>query len=343
MPVARVELALPHDSMRVGQKLQLTVALRAADDAVLEGSVTYASSDTLVAMIDETGLITARGVGTAHVTAAGGGESMTAPLAVTAVPVAALTLAPIRGVLLTGDSMQLDALAVDSAGEFTAGNRIHWSVDDSTVAQVNARGRIIAANAGQVRVVAAVGERADTAVVTVHLGAGPRAPEFAAVDSAVAALVEQHGIRSATVVIVRRGKLAFLRSYASTGARVEPESSRPPVTPQTLRESIAKTMKDGGLVKLLCVKHDACSPTGEGHLIFQGRPVLEYLAPLTAPGGGAPEPAVAFLNDGGASVMLLTTGVAGNRHDIFGPIQTAIRKALPGAATWPTRDLFAGF
>src|SRR5713101_955695 len=82
-PVASVTVAPPTASVLIGQTVQLTATTRDANQNVLTGRVvTWASSNTAVATVSSTGLVTGVAQGQATIMATSEGKSGTAAIAV---------------------------------------------------------------------------------------------------------------------------------------------------------------------------------------------------------------------------------------------------------------------
>ena len=118
--------------------------------------VAWSSSDASVAAVDNTGLVTAAGNGSASVTAAA--SAATASAAVTVEQRAAeIRVSPAVDTLRTlGDTLRLSAEAFDSNGHPVAGQAFAWSSSDASVATVDGTGLVTAAGRGSVEITAAV-------------------------------------------------------------------------------------------------------------------------------------------------------------------------------------------
>ena len=91
-PVASVSLTPPAATAVVGGTVQLTATLKDAAGSELTGrTVTWASSDSAVATVSETGLVTAVALGSATITAASGGQRATAEITVAVISFAVLS------------------------------------------------------------------------------------------------------------------------------------------------------------------------------------------------------------------------------------------------------------
>ena len=151
------------------------LAAEAADangHAVGVSEFQWASSDTLVAVVDGSGLVTAAGNGSATITAAAGGATGTA--VVTVVQAAgSVTVEPAEATLSAlGDTVRLAAEAFDANGNEVVDPRFSWSSSDAAVATVDSTGLVTAVSAGSATITAAAGGATGTAVVTVVQAAG---------------------------------------------------------------------------------------------------------------------------------------------------------------------------
>src|SRR5207253_7486565 len=95
IPVSIVTVAPASASVLVGQLLQLSATTADSAGNVLSGrTVTWASSNTVVATVSSTGLLTGMATGTATITATSEGTSGTAAVTVTVAPVATVGVSP---------------------------------------------------------------------------------------------------------------------------------------------------------------------------------------------------------------------------------------------------------
>ena len=157
-----------HTLLALGDTVRLDA--EATDEngrAVAGAEFSWTSSDTLVATVDATGLVTAVGNGTATVTAASGAESDTARILVEQT-VAAVSVSPGSLALEVGDTAHLEAAAVDARDNEMPGTEFTWSSSDAAVATVNATGLIRAAGVGTVTVTAASADRRGSSEVVVQ-------------------------------------------------------------------------------------------------------------------------------------------------------------------------------
>src|SRR6185312_13082334 len=92
-PVASVSVSPPSATVMQGGTEQLDVTLRDAHGTLLTGRVvTWSSSNTAVATVSTSGLVSALAAGTATITATSEGQTGSSSLTVSPVPVASVTV-----------------------------------------------------------------------------------------------------------------------------------------------------------------------------------------------------------------------------------------------------------
>ena len=158
--------------LAVGDTVRLAGEARDANGHAVAGAeFSWASSDTLVAMVDATGLVTAMGNGTATVTATSGSASESATVTVEQ-QVHGVTVSPAADTLpALGDTLRLTAEARDGNGHVVAGAEFSWASSDTLVAMVDAAGLVTAVANGTATITASSGSASGTATVTVEQGA----------------------------------------------------------------------------------------------------------------------------------------------------------------------------
>lgn len=139
----------------VGDTVRLSAEVRDKAGRPLPGSaVSWTSSDMSVATVDGSGLVTAAGDGTASVTATSGSASGIAIVTV-AQRVALVTVVPAADTLLAGDTLRLEAEALDANGHAIPGAAFSWSSSDESVATVDGSGLVTGVGAGEAVIAAA--------------------------------------------------------------------------------------------------------------------------------------------------------------------------------------------
>lgn len=159
--------------------------------AVADSAVTWSVSDTLLASVDGSGVVTAREPGEVRVTATFRGASDDAVVTVDP-EVERVAVTPATDSLVENrDTVQLSAEARDANGHPTGSGPFTWSSSDTTVATVDTTGRVHAREPGEAEIAAetrGVSGTADLVVEEIPGNDPPivsiRAPEDGAVFDA---------------------------------------------------------------------------------------------------------------------------------------------------------------
>ena len=156
------------DTLLAGDTLRLAAEARDANGHAVAGQdISWASSDTAVAAVDDAGLVTGIGAGAAEVTATASG--ITGPAEITVVaPVATIAVTPDTLALTAlGQTTQLTAEVRDQHGNEIPRAVVAWSSSDVSVASVDGSGLVTAEGNGTATVTAASSEASGTATVIV--------------------------------------------------------------------------------------------------------------------------------------------------------------------------------
>lgn len=150
-------------------------------------SFTWTSREPHVATVSSDGLVTAVDDGTAVVVGEVDGVEGHAIVTVRQTASVVLVSPNVDTLFTAGRTTQFSALVLDSAGRVIRTARPHWSSTDVAVAQVDRDGRATASRSGTARLVARVGDAADTAILVVnqvvrHLFVLPPVHELTAID-----------------------------------------------------------------------------------------------------------------------------------------------------------------
>ena len=153
----------------LGDTVRLAAEARDGNGYAVAGSgFSWSSSDTTVATVDATGLVTAVANGAATVTATWEAVSGSATVTVEQA-VRAVTVSPAADTLLAfGDTVRLAAEAIDENGNAVAGSGFSWSSSDTMVATVGATGLVTAVANGAATLTATSGAATGSATVTVE-------------------------------------------------------------------------------------------------------------------------------------------------------------------------------
>jgi len=170
VPVASVAVSPSTKSLIVGATVQLTaVALDASGNALAGRSISWSSSNTGIATVSASGLVTAIAVGgPVTITATSEGKSGTATVDVAPVPVASVTVTPASPTIVIGATVQLTAKTVDADGNTLTGRSVTWSSSNSATASVSGSGLVSGLVVGGPVTITATSEgKSGTASVTI--------------------------------------------------------------------------------------------------------------------------------------------------------------------------------
>src|SRR5207244_1302115 len=168
VPVASVTVSPASASVPAGQTAQLTATPKDASGNPLSGRViTWASSNTSVATVSSSGLVTGKAAGSATITATSEGQSGTAAITVVHVPVASVTVSPASGSVPAGSTLQLAATPKDASGNALTGRTITWSSSDNSVATVSSSGLVSGVVAGSATITATSEGQSGPSAITV--------------------------------------------------------------------------------------------------------------------------------------------------------------------------------
>ena len=158
-----------HTLVAFGDTIRLSAEARDANgNAVATAEFAWSSSDTLVATVDASGLVTAAGNGAAMVTATAGSASGTAAVTVEQVPSEVVVEPAAHTLVALGDTIRLSAEALDANATVVATAEFTWSSSDTLVVTVDDSGLIAAVDNGAAMVTATAGSASGTAAVTVE-------------------------------------------------------------------------------------------------------------------------------------------------------------------------------
>lgn len=182
-PVATVTIAPSSATVTVGGTQQLTATLRDASGNVLSGrTIAWTSSNTGVATVSSSGLVSALTAGSATITATSESRSGTAAVTVAAVPpapVATVSVAPATATVAIGQTQQLTATLRDAGGHVVTGRTITWTSNNNSAATVSASGLVSASAAGSATITATSEGKSGGSAITVPAASPPPTQLFA--------------------------------------------------------------------------------------------------------------------------------------------------------------------
>ena len=173
-PPARVATSIAvtpssHTLATIGATVQLTATVRDQNNNPMSGqTVNWTSSNTTVATVGGSGLVTAVSNGTAQITARSGNASGTANITVAEPVPTRITIAPSSHTLeAIGATVQLSATVRDQRNNVMSGQTITWSSGDEAVATVSGTGLVTAVGNGMTEITAKSGSLSSSADITV--------------------------------------------------------------------------------------------------------------------------------------------------------------------------------
>src|SRR5438874_8082200 len=171
--VASVDVTPPSASVEAGQTVQLTATPKDAGGTPLSGrTVTWSSSNTTVATVSNSGLVSGVTPGAATITATSEGKSGTSSVTVTNVPVATVEVTPPSASVQAGQTVQLTATPKDAGGNPLSGRTVTWSSSNTAVATVSNSGLVSGVTPGTATITATSEGKSGTAAITVTSSGG---------------------------------------------------------------------------------------------------------------------------------------------------------------------------
>ncbi|MDE6278860.1 MAG: Ig-like domain-containing protein, partial [Paramuribaculum sp.] len=167
IPVESVKLDKAVVELKVGEAITL-IATVTPYNATYK-TVTWSSSNEVIATVDADGVITAIAVGEAVITASCEGAKAECKVNVTAVPAENVKLDKQAMELKVGDVKTLTATVTP---DNTTYKTITWSSSNSNIASVDANGKVTAIALGEAVIIASCGEAKAECIVTVTANSG---------------------------------------------------------------------------------------------------------------------------------------------------------------------------
>jgi uncharacterized protein YjdB len=167
VPVASVTVSPATASVAIGLTTQLTASLFDASGNALSGRVvSWSSSQSTVAAVSSTGVVSGISGGTATITATSEGKSGSATVNVVASGSRTVTISPPTATIGVLGSVTLTATVRDPSGAIISAP-VTWSSSNPLIAGVNANGMVSGLLPGTVTISAKSGSATGTATVTV--------------------------------------------------------------------------------------------------------------------------------------------------------------------------------
>src|SRR5207247_600814 len=148
--------------------VQLTGTPKDANGAPLSGrTVTWSTSNTSVATVSNSGLVSGVTPGSATITATSEGKSGTSSITVTNVPVATVEVTPPSASVQAGQTVQLTGTPRDAGGNPLSGRMVTWSSSNTSVTTVSSCGPVLGVTPGSATITATSEGKSGTSSVTV--------------------------------------------------------------------------------------------------------------------------------------------------------------------------------
>ena len=167
-PVAAVTINAASTHLGVGSTLQLFATPWDANGAPLSGRVIdWTSSDSSIATVSSTGLVTGVSAGTVTIAATCEGKTASTDIVVEIEAVATVIVSPSSQSIGAGLDVQMSAVTLSAAGDTLLGRAITWTSSSPSVATVDPTGLVAGLSAGGTTITATSEAIDGTASVTV--------------------------------------------------------------------------------------------------------------------------------------------------------------------------------
>jgi len=167
-PVATVEIAAGVREVAIAHSLALTATARDSAGHVLSGrTISWTSSATNIATVNQDGIVSAVALGAATISASVEGKSADAAITVTPAVVAAIIVAPDTATLKLGESRKLAAVVKDDQGNVLTDRALKWTTSNPAIASVDSSGNARGEDEGNVTITASVENKSGAAKLRV--------------------------------------------------------------------------------------------------------------------------------------------------------------------------------
>jgi len=167
-PVGSVAVAPSASTIIIGQTGTLTATVSDVNGTVVtDRVVTWASSNTSIAKVSTTGVVSGIALGSATITATSEAKSGTATVTIAPIPVGSVTVSPATASVVAGLTKQLSATVKDVNGTVVTDRPITWSSSNAAAATVSQSGLVTAVATGSATITASAGGQSGSAAITV--------------------------------------------------------------------------------------------------------------------------------------------------------------------------------
>lgn len=168
-PVGTVSVSPSTVTLNPGGTSTLSATVRDANGgAIVNAQVSWTSSNSGVATVNSSGLVTAVVPGSATITASSGGVSGSATVTVTSPSVAKIVITPSNPRVDEDEEIQLTATAYDANDNVISGLTFTWTSSNTNRATVNSTGLVNGRREGTVTITAAAGGKSGSVTLRVE-------------------------------------------------------------------------------------------------------------------------------------------------------------------------------
>ena len=182
-PIASVFASPSSLALSAGQTAQIVATTYDVNgDLIADRNISFSSSNSGVASVSGSGLVTTIAAGTAEIAVNAEGRKTTVPVTVSGssnsggASVASVDVSLNAPTLLVGQSAQASATLKDANGNVLSGRSIVWTSSEVTVASVNATGLVTALKTGSVTITATSDGKSGSVSLITAMPSGSAAP-----------------------------------------------------------------------------------------------------------------------------------------------------------------------
>ncbi len=155
--VASISTTPASVTLRRNGTQQFTAVAKNTQGIAISGiTFSWASSNSSLASVDNNGFVRALAPGTVTIAATADGQSGTALVTITEVPIVSCSLFPLTQSIIVGQSVTITPTAKDSAGNVLSltGRPLSWTSDNTLIANVNQQGVVTGVAKGSAKITA---------------------------------------------------------------------------------------------------------------------------------------------------------------------------------------------
>jgi trimeric autotransporter adhesin len=168
VPISSITMSPSSATVNVAWTTTLTATARNSNNNAIPGvQFTWSSSNTSVATVSSSGVVTGVAPGSATITASAGGKTGTAAITVQLAPIDRIVVTPANPSVKVNNTVQLTATVYDARNNVLTGRTVTWNSSNNNRATVSSTGLVTAKNTGSVTISASSGGKSGSTTVTV--------------------------------------------------------------------------------------------------------------------------------------------------------------------------------